>query len=496
MGILGLTTEEDPNATYNVLGAAFIKCYKGARKSGSGSGTRPGADLNQKIRLVTSHSRAVKILRELYAKADPEGGASIEALGGDLLVESLNIYLALNDIEKTFESSMKSFDGSGLKFMCDRATIYKEAVNVETYRGKRRILRDCDRACPLKGTDDWDCPNECKPNAILHFYVREMYDLDLVVHAQFETKAYGDISNLTKRLKDIFKEIGSVARSPYPCYWTKHRIPLILTRVKNTRKRPDFSTGKKSAMSYWDLDIQVDPVWMDWYRKQSLMEDLMKRGLQPSKATVIGLMTGGEVSINIDAIAVEDIPALPEAYTRTTTVASNAQPETVEVSEPTILVSPRPTEKKAKPNAIALLMAAFEQNGWTEDAIAALQQHCQISDLESINEEQRIELQFIAMNSEAAREWNALALSPGTVTVIPSNLTKADWAQHIHPVCLKYGWVNVRPDGETDNTQIVAMLKAEYGITRIGELQVDQIPEILELLASDKVRDRWLKTPN
>jgi hypothetical protein len=482
MPISGLTSfTEESNPVYDLLGVADVKCYKGKRKTGTGEYTRPGADLQDKIRIATTHRSAIRTLKEAgnYGQPNEEG---------DFIVDQINLYLALEDPDLTFDCNMKPFDGSGPLLLCDRNTIYKEAKTITTHKGKRRTLVSCDKPCPLRGTDSWDCPNECKPDGVLHFYIRELLDSDLMVHCQFEMKAYGDVPNIIKQVRAIKKEFGSLTQSPYPCYWTRHKIPLVLSRVERSRNRPATKlkpedqwkkpgkkeyeyTGKKGLAEFWDLDLQVDSVWMDWYRKRQLAEELISRGINPTKEVIVGLMTGDE-TIDVRAIASStavEAKALPP-------VVSEVVPESV-----TLI----PTARKDRGATAAMLdqlESAFDENGWTENAIAQLLQHYQIADLGQISQEQRLELMMIANNQEAARQWNNQAHEP-VVEVVIETISRADWDDIIYPEFAKHQW---------SNAAIMSLLQQEYGISRVGEILKSQITEMTQMAGNEEVRSQYI----
>jgi hypothetical protein len=286
----------------------------------------------------------------------------------------------------------------------------------------------------------------------------------------------------------IQEELGSLTQSPYPCYWTRHKIPLILSRVQRSRNRPTTAekpkdqwkkpgkkeyeyTGKKSPSKFWDLDLQVDPVWMDWYRKQQMAEELIRRGINPTKEVIVGLMTG-DVTVDIKTIASSitvEAKALPP-------VVSEVVPESV-----TLI----PTARKDRGATAAMLEQlenAFDENGWTENAIAHLLQHYQITDLEQISQEQRLELMMIASNQDAARQWNNQAHEP-VVEVVIETITRDDW-DGIYAKFLKHGW--------NSNAAIFAALQEKYGISGVGEILKSNVGEILELAKDEKVRSRFI----
>jgi hypothetical protein len=309
-----------------------------------------------------------------------------------------------------------------------------------------------------------------------------------MVHCQFEMKAYGDVPNIIKQVRAIKKEFGSLTQSPYPCYWTRHKIPLVLSRVQRSRNRPATKlkpedqwkkpgkkeyefTGKKGLAEFWDLDLQVDPVWMDWYRKRQLAEELISRGINPTKEVIVGLMTGDE-TIDVRAIASSitvEAKALPP-------VVSEVVPESV-----TLI----PTARKDRGATAAMLEQlenAFEENGWTENAIAHLLQHYQIADLEQISQEQRLELMMIASNQDAARQWNNQAHEP-VVEVVIETISRADWDDIIYPEFAKHQW---------SNAAIMSLLQQKYGISRVGEILKSQITEMTEVAGNEEVRSQYI----
>jgi hypothetical protein len=125
---------------------------------------------------------------------------------------------------------------------------------------------------------------------------------------------------------------------------------------------------------------------------------------------------------------------------------------------------------------------AFEENGWTKDAIAHLLQHYQIADLEQISQEQRLELMMIASNQDAARHWNNQAHEP-VVEVVIETITRDDW-DGIYAEFLKNGW--------NSNAAIFAALQEKYGISKVGEILKSKVDEILELARDEKMRSRFI----
>jgi hypothetical protein len=496
--IQGLTTEPKEVPAYQMLGPVHVKCYKGTRKLGKSV----GKDLHSKIRVVTKRPDALAIFNEIYPEKKDQNG--------DFLLEKLNIYLPLNDPTDTFDAAMKEFDATGLKTLCDKHTIYKERQMVRTAKGLRPILTPCDRPCPLRETPEInDCPNpECKASGVLHFFIRELLDSDVTAHCRLETKSITDVKNLSQFLRQTKKEFGSLTRSPYLCFWTKHCIPFVLTRIPQDRKRPAMVekpkdqwrgnnkeyeyTGKKSESEFWDLHLQVDPIWLDWYQKEQMVEEMRSRGLKPAVEVEADLMAGGS-RIDLRTIATSSIRRLPvpapepspppasepererdrneEAATATVTVI----PEVVE--ERTFSVS-RPGQRPITGAMVDQLMEVLEANGWTQNAIASLLARYQIKELSELTQEQRLDFYQIASNPQAARDWNLQTLTPPPAQ---ETITREEWGQLL----------TVFEENQWRKDALMAMLTAEYGIERVGELRKEDIDDILEFARTPTVRDRY-----
>jgi hypothetical protein len=416
MPIWDLTSEdqEAKDLVTEILGFPDIRCYKGDRKTGSGDNTRPGADLKQFIRISTTSGSAIAILNDVYNSRRPNG---------DYIVEEIRLYIAMDEVDLTFEAQMKAFDATGVQLVCDRRRISKRAKEINTYKGKRRVLVDCDEPCPLADSpNDWDCPNKCKPDGILHFYIREVLDSGLMTHAQFEIKSYQDVKQLTNQLRRIKKQLGSLTQSPYPCFWTRHKIPFILSRISRTRKRPAtelkpqiqgsssnkkeyVTTGKKSDAEFWDLDIQVDPAWMEWYERQKMVQELRVRGLSPRKEVVAGLMAGKSIDIEAIAASIIEVPALspvPEPAPEPEARSSGVE----EIQVTTIFTPTSKEDQFLSPQQVDLIDELFAQQGWGIESISLmLYREAGVLNLESVTNKDYVKIHEIASSLEKAQYW-------------------------------------------------------------------------------------------
>lgn len=307
MPIRGLT---DQRRELNSLGRIEISVFKGARK---GERTA-GKDLNNRLRVSTTNKVAAIHLKK-YSEPDANG---------DFYTEALNIYLAFDEIDRTFNCNMKSHSASGLEIVCDRHTISKKCVPQKDAKGNVwRPLVNVDEPCPMRDKGFvGECPNKCQKEGQFYFYIRELLDKDLMLAGRITCHGFEDLTYLNTRLEEYREMFGSLTRSPFPAHQYRHKIPFILSRTQVKIKRPVVDkdnnyvrTGKKTDGTTWALTLQVDPTYMELYRRWQLMEELRMRQLPVSANAVLGLIQG-DISV-IDAEIVEAAkPALPSRADR------------------------------------------------------------------------------------------------------------------------------------------------------------------------------------
>jgi len=291
MPIVGLTDKPQDSS---ILGRIEISVFKGGKKSERSA----GSDLKNKLR-ITSTNKAIAPILKQYSTPD---------VNGDYLTESINIYLPFDEVERTFNCSMKAHSASGLEVVCDRHTISKRCVPTKDAKGNTwRPLIDVEDPCPMRGAGFvGDCPNKCVKEGQFYFYIRELLDRDLMLAARLTVHGFEDITYLNAKLEEYKQLIGSLTRSPFPAHQYRHKIPFILSRTEVKIKRPllenNLRNGKKTSGTTWALSLTIDPEWMELYRRWQLMEELRFRQLPVSNRAVLGLLTGDTSVIDAEII--------------------------------------------------------------------------------------------------------------------------------------------------------------------------------------------------
>ncbi|MBH8566757.1 hypothetical protein I8748_32175 [Nostoc sp. CENA67] len=300
MPIRGLT---DQRKEFNCLGRIEISVFKGGRK---GEKTA-GKDLANKLRITTTNNVAKTILKR-YSEPDNNG---------DFYTEALNIYLPFDEVEKTFNCSMKAHTTSGLELVCDRHTITKRCIPTKDGKGNVwRPLVDVEEVCPMRDKGfTGDCPNRCVKEGQFYFYIRELLDRDMMLPARITVHGFEDLTYLNTKLEEYKELIGSLTRSPFPAHQYRHKIPFILSRTQVKIKQPITDkdnnyvrTGKKTDRIIWALTLQIDPTWMELYRCWQLMEELKFRQLPVSQNAVLGLLKGDTSIIDAEIVEVSQEP--------------------------------------------------------------------------------------------------------------------------------------------------------------------------------------------
>jgi hypothetical protein len=300
MGIFGLTDRRPENS----LGRIEVSAFKGGRKQVN----RFGKDLNQQLRLTTANNVASLVLKQSNSYGVPD-------VNGDFVTEQINIYLPYDEIDKTFVTSMKSYEASGLKIVCDRHTISKKCVITQDDKGnKYRPIVDVADPCPMRGCEIYEqCPEGCQKEGKLYFYVRELLDKSMMIAGCLTTHSYEDLVNIPEQLERIKLEFGSLTSSPnFPLasHWS-NKIPFILTRTEIKIKRPvlanSLRTGKKADGTTWALSIQIDPQYMEMLRKWQRIQEMESRHIPISAATYAGLLSGDSSTV-IDVEVISETP--------------------------------------------------------------------------------------------------------------------------------------------------------------------------------------------
>lgn len=314
MPIKGLT---DQPKEFNPLGRIEVSVFKGARKGEK----KAGADLNHLLRISTTNEVARTILKA-YGEPDRNG---------DILTPAIALYLPFDEVERTFKTSMKAHTTSGLELVCDRHTISKKCIPQKDAKGNIwRPLVDVEEPCPMRDKGFvGDCPKGCVKEGQLDFYIRELLDHDLMWAGRITVHGFADITYLSTKLEEIKQILGSLTTSPFPAHQYRHKIPFILSRVQVPIKRPlvdevkvegsykkeYIRTGKKTNGTTWALSLQVDPHWMQLYRRWQFLEEMAHRQLPVSSNAVVGLLTGDVTVIDAEIVQATK-PDLPSRADR------------------------------------------------------------------------------------------------------------------------------------------------------------------------------------
>lgn len=284
MAIKGLT-DTSSRQDRGILGRIEVKVFKGARKTAK----MAGRSLDEKFRIVTANPHIIRILSKFYGRQDENG---------DFHTENLNVYFPFELPERTFKTEMKNYSASKLERICDREFISMECTQIKDERGNvHNAQNNCHKPCPIAGTQfSVKCPHGCSVQGELFFYIKELFDADLMVASQITCHAYADLTYISDRLEMLSMELGSITSSPFPCFQTRHKIPFILSKTKVSGKRPVFEngkrTGKNAAKEDWMITINPDNEWMERRRAWGLAEQIRSMNLELPPETALHLLQG------------------------------------------------------------------------------------------------------------------------------------------------------------------------------------------------------------
>lgn len=298
------------------LGRIEISVFKGTRKQDRTKKNTDGSDYtyqiqgkdynNQSLRIASNNKLIMSKLSQSYETLDSNG---------DIITPFIRIYLAYEEIEKVFQTSLRKHTKSGLEIVCDRQAIIQEMVTVKDYKGNVvRELQECNKPCPVAGKHlGYECQNGCKAQGVLYFYIQELfndsgchYPCKLTTHSNEDLLYIGD--ETAGFLKSTLDELGSICTPPFPIPKWKHHIPFILTRTEVLVKRPilenNLKTGKKSDDTHWALSLSVDPEYLHLHELWKQYEEMKRHNLSISQNSVIGLIKGDSSTvIDVDVVA-------------------------------------------------------------------------------------------------------------------------------------------------------------------------------------------------
>ncbi|MDJ0598142.1 MAG: hypothetical protein QNJ37_04800 [Crocosphaera sp.] len=341
MVIKGLTDKK-----YNGSSIHSAILHKGGRKPESEYGY--GSDLNNFLRLELLDPSLKYVLIDMgivkietgkpLTVADNLKPIQPRANKYDYLVEKLDIFLADEDIDKTFDTAMTLWDGTGLIQKCDRETIYLQR---EEYRDDY----DCPRTrmvkkslkCPMANKDvSIPCRAGCIPQGTLNFYIPQFLDYGCMKPCRLTVSAYSDFQSILQSLEAIKEAFGCIRYAPdqYPC--PRGLIPLVLKRIKVPIKRPilEYSkengknvyskiqlgnrkilkpTGKKAADSTWAVTLEINPIWLQGYQAWTQSKQLRAQGYTPTNEVIAQIpgVNADHPIIEVNAVTVPQA-ALPQ----------------------------------------------------------------------------------------------------------------------------------------------------------------------------------------
>lgn len=265
-----------------------LRVYVGTKKKpGKNGGETFGDDLVNRFRLEPKTPAIARAIKDL-------------GVGDDLLVESLQITLAYGDPEKAYNCRAQKYSTrkdnlSGLLWECDRRNIYKEKIPRQTPFGIKNQFVDCQKPCPVAGTDD-KCPQGCNDTGTLYFFLPELDRAGYTCMCSLVLSGEYNIRELSAKLATIkqqFGHIGIIPGMPFPF----NSVVFDLGRYSAMRKHPTFENGKRSGKTTDKLthlvSLDINPSWIDGYNKARKVVDLRSLGGKPS-VKMIEQVFGGE----------------------------------------------------------------------------------------------------------------------------------------------------------------------------------------------------------
>lgn len=310
--------------------------HNGGRKN-SKSKRKFGDDLKNYFRLELRDPNLKYTLKEMGIPplkssqlTTKDGIVNPTANEDDYLVETLDIFLASDDPEKAFKTSMQLWDHSGLLQDCDRQTILSKRENYTDIFGHNRTrMKETNQACPMADQDvSVPCTKGCQRSGTLEFYVPQFVDTGGTSKScKLDVSGFYHFCSILESLEKIKEEFGSILSAPeeYPCY--RGIIPLILKRIKIPIKRPVFEqnvtvtqagkkvpkrSGKKANSHAWVVTLEVNPIWKQGYYAWLQHKQIKKLGYSPS-VELIRQIPGVDSTIDVTSTVVEDPKMLPQS---------------------------------------------------------------------------------------------------------------------------------------------------------------------------------------
>lgn len=380
--IKGLTDQKRRKSIYSAI------LHKGERKPPTGYGF--GKDLNNLFRLELKDPLLKGILEEMGIK---KMGSSSDPL--DFVTDSLTVFLASENIEEAFVTSMQLWDATGLVQECDREKIYhKRVLYADQYNQERSRMEPCNAPCPMDKPGvgvQIPCVKGCQKSGTLLFHIPQFIDNGCNKPCKLHVQSYEDFNSILNDLEKIQEEFGSIFKSPgdFPC--ARGVIPLVLKRVKVGVKKPTFEakkdpkgnplrdgkgktiyemvtiagrevpkrTSKKADGVMWAVTIEVDPTWVKNYYRWEEIKKVKSLGYAPNPKLLKGLDV-----IDVPSVEVIDPTILPAAEVPVLPEATLGEGEFKQIQKflysPTVMPLWGKNEKEARENFFKVLLSTFE----------------------------------------------------------------------------------------------------------------------------------------
>jgi hypothetical protein len=294
--------------------------YKGERrekfisKKDGKEKLKAGKDINEKLRFepYSNHARLAMLAAYPDAKKDHNG---------DILLDEIDIFAAFDSVDETFKVQHQRWDSTGLAATCDGNKIVQtRELYTDDFKHKRTRMIPCGKPCPIANKPlGAICPNECKQEAELVFYIPQLVDAGVGLPVKMTLHAWSDLESVSDCLAAISKELdqirtenginpdSNIKLSPFLCGSPGNVILLKLNRNKDKIRRPimenGLRTGKKTEGEVWAISISFHPAYLAVLRQ-------WQNAIAFSKITLPYAPTG-----LLEQVRLTPIAALPAAQT-------------------------------------------------------------------------------------------------------------------------------------------------------------------------------------
>ena len=243
---------------------------------------------------------------------NPAIASALKKIGVDEnnLTPELEIILAYDEPQKAFDCkaqrwSRKEDELSGLLWECDRASIYKKKILVDTPYGKKGRFIDCNEPCPVANTND-KCPQGCAENGTLYFYLPALLDMGYNALCSLVLSGEFNIRELSSRIQAIYNQFGTIKKvtaSP----GTYNSVLFRLGRYTSDRPHPIIYQGKRTGKTQLKpthlVSLQIDPNWLAYYQNMQQVMEVQKLGYRPDLKLIRQVYGEGIIESSKEQIA-------------------------------------------------------------------------------------------------------------------------------------------------------------------------------------------------